>query len=126
MRETSEPSNKHFWKAMKEGGGRYSEVSAILANKYGYNSTILYIHQRALEKPEKLKELEDLIVASAEQGLYDLMGSPKDEVKLRAIMFYLKSKGKGYDEKPLDKEGENKDKITGIRLISAIDSNATT
>lgn len=88
-------SDKEFWSALTEAHGLYQRAARIIAEKYGFEYTRQSTRERAERQPERLTAIVESTLDIAEGKLIELFESKIERVRLNAIQFYLKSKGKG-------------------------------
>jgi len=114
MNNGSKISDAQFLSILRENAGLFARTAKAIKSKFN----IEYSRQAVRDRAERFKsELEDIYEENldiAEEGLHTLMRSKNENVKLRAIELYLKTKGKkrGYQEKI-----EMETNITGLREI---------
>jgi len=94
-------SNKEFWDALIESGGLFARCSRLIKEKHGVEITRQAIRQRAEKMPERLFEITEISLDNAEEQLLQLFESKNERIRLKAVEFYLKNKGKarGYAER---------------------------
>ena len=100
-RNSKKLTETQFWALLKENGGIFARTARAAKANFGIDITRQSIRERANRNPEKLLEILEENVDVAEEGLLALMRSKDEKVRLRAIEFFLKSKGsnRGYFEK---------------------------
>ena len=101
QRTAKKLNDKQFWALLKENGGIFARAARAAKQHFGVDITRQSIRERANKDPERLAEILEENVDVAEEGLLALMRSKDEKVRLRAIEFFLKSKGsdRGYFEK---------------------------
>src|SRR5690606_10614049 len=94
-------SDKEFWTILKENGGLYARTARAIRHQFNIEYSRQAVANRAEKKPDKLKEIHEENIDVAEEGLFTLMRSSTESIKLRSIELFLKTKGKhrGYIEK---------------------------
>lgn len=94
-------SDEQFFAVLRENAGIFARTARKIREQYGINFTRQAVRERALSKPELLNDILDDAMDTAEEGLHSLMRSKNERVKLNAIEFFLKMKGKdrGYTDK---------------------------
>jgi hypothetical protein len=106
-------STAEFWEILRQNGGLFQRTANAIEKQYGRTITRQAVKMRAEKRPELLAEIHEINLDKAEGGLFGLMSSASDKVKLPAIKFFLESKGKsrGYVKQVnnalVDKDGEN-------------------
>lgn len=88
-------SKKEFWAALTEAGGLYARCARIIKEKHGFAITRQAVRERAEREPDRLMELVETGLDLAEEKLQQLFDSKSERIRLRALEFYLRSKGKG-------------------------------
>jgi hypothetical protein len=94
-------SDSEFWEMVRQNGGIYARTAKAIEETFNITYTRQSVKERAEKKPELLADIEDEFLDKAEGGLSDLLESTDERVKLEAVKFTLKTKGKkrGYVEK---------------------------
>lgn len=94
-------SDEAFLAILRENGGLYARTAKAIEEQHSVTFSRQAVRQRALEHPDELKDIEEEVADSAESGLQTLMKDPDPRIKIDAIKFYLKTKGKsrGYVER---------------------------
>lgn len=94
-------SDEAFLAILRENGGLYAATAKKIEEQYGVKYSRQAVRQRALDHPEECDDIAEEVADSAEEGLQSLMKDPDVRIKIDAIKFYLKCKGKkrGYIEK---------------------------
>jgi hypothetical protein len=94
-------TDEAFLSILRENGGLYAVTAKAISETYAVTYTRQAVRQRALEHPEELKDIEEEMADIAEEGLQSLMKDQDPRIKIDAIKFYLKTKGKkrGYVER---------------------------
>ena len=87
-------SKKEFLAILRENAGLYGRTARFIAEKIGIPTTRQAVRDRALRYPEILKDIEEQNVDLAEEGLHSLMRSKNENIRLRAVELYLKTKGR--------------------------------
>ena len=116
-------SDEAFLSILRENGGLYAVTAKAIDDQLGIKLSRQAVRQRAMDHPEELKDIEEEQSDIAEEGLQSLMKSADDKIKIDAIKFYLKTKGKkrGYVERtevsPVDPDGNAVQPIININVI---------
>jgi hypothetical protein len=116
-------SDEAFLSILRENGGLYAVTAKAIDDQLGIKLSRQAVRQRAMDHPEELKDIEEEQSDIAEEGLQSLMKSTDDKIKIDAIKFYLKTKGKkrGYVERVenavTDNDGNNIQPIININVI---------
>lgn len=94
-------SDKEFWPILRENAGIYARTARAIRKAFNIDYTRDAVKKRAERHPERLQSIIDENLDIAEEGLHSLMRSKKENIRFRAIEFYLKTKGKsrGYVER---------------------------
>ena len=116
-------SDEAFLSILRENGGLYAVTAKAIDVQLGIKLSRQAVRQRAMDHPAELKDIEEEQADIAEEGLQSLMKSTDDKIKIDAIKFYLKTKGKkrGYVERVenavTDNDGNNIQPIININVI---------
>ena len=104
-------SDKEFLSALRESAGLYARTVRFIAKEYGITITRQGVRDRALKHPAELVDIKEQNKDIAEEGLYSLMRSKSERIKLRACTEYLsfQAKDRGYVKRteidqPVDQE----------------------
>lgn len=106
-------TDKEFWSILKANAGLYQRTATAIEKKYNRPYTRQSVKERAEKHPERLAEIKEATIDTAEGGLLGLMGSSDERVRLRAIQYYLDNQGKkrGYVKQVnaalVNKDGED-------------------
>jgi hypothetical protein len=94
-------NNPEFWSILRENGGVFQATADAIKKEFGISYTRQAVRERALGKPEELKDIEERNIDLAETGIHSLMKTKNEAIQLRACELYLKTKGKsrGYVER---------------------------
>lgn len=94
-------SDKNFFAILRENAGLYARTARAIEKQLGIKYTRQSVKERAEKHPQILKDIEEEVLDIAEEGLNSVMRSRSESIKLDAIKFFLKNKGKvrGYVEK---------------------------
>lgn len=94
-------SKKEFWDALTEAGGLYARCARIIEEKHGFAITRQAVRERAEREPDRLMELVECSLDLAEEKLLQFFDSKNERIRLKAVEFYLRNKGKsrGYSER---------------------------
>ena len=94
-------TSAEFWAVLRENGGVFQATADAISKEFGITYTRQAVRERALAKPEELKDIEDRNIDLAETGLHSLMQTKNESIKLKACELFLKTKGKkrGYVER---------------------------
>lgn len=120
-------SDKEFLTILRENAGLYARTAKAIERQFGVPYTRQAVRDRADKFPEEYADILEENVDVAEDGLHSLMQSGNENVKLRAIELYLKTRGKqrGYIERTetVDKTAEAEQTIKAqaqvIRTLAA-------
>lgn len=91
---TKRLSNKEFWTILRENAGIYARTARAIQKQFGIEYSRQAVRERAEKKPELLADIIEENLDVAEEGLQALMRTKNENVKQKAIEFYLKTKGK--------------------------------
>lgn len=94
-------TNKQFLAALRANAGLYAKTARAISKEYNIEFTRQAVRERAQKFKDVLEDIEEENLDLAEEGLHDLMKCDENNIKLRAIELYLKTKGKtrGYVER---------------------------
>ena len=94
-------SHEQFFAALRENAGLYSRTARAIEAQFNIKYSRQAVQQRAEKYPEILEDIQQENLDMAEEGLVSVMRSRSESVRLDAIKFFLKTKGKkrGYVEK---------------------------
>jgi hypothetical protein len=94
-------SKKEFWETLAEAGGLYARCARLIQEKFGIGYTRQAVRERAEKDPEKLFQIVETGLDLAEEKLQQLFDSKNERVRLKALQFYLRTKGRarGYSER---------------------------
>lgn len=87
-------SDKEFWTMLRENAGLYARTARAIEKEFGVRITRQSVRERAEKKPELLADIIEENLDIAEEGQHTLMRSKNENVRQKAIEFYLKTKGK--------------------------------
>lgn len=88
-------SDRQLWDCLNASAGGYAEAAEFAKERYNISISRISIRARALRDPDQLALIGKITLNEAENGLRVLMKSSSNEmVKLKAITFYLETKGK--------------------------------
>lgn len=90
-------SESEFWTALREHAGIYARTAKAITEKYNIPYTRQGVKARAERYPERLQDIIDQNLDVAESELINLMQSKNQRVKLHAVEFYLRTKGRNRD-----------------------------
>ena len=102
--------DKQFFAILRENSGLYSRTAKAIKAEFDIDISRQAVRTRALSRPDILLDIDEQNIDIAEEGLYTLMKSKDERIRLRAIEIYLKTKGKtrGYTERQeLQMSGDN-------------------
>jgi hypothetical protein len=104
-------SDKEFWAILRENAGIYARTARAISKAFSIEYTRDAVKKRAERYPERLQSIIDENLDIAEEGLHSLLRSKTENVRFRAVEFYLRTKGKsrGYVERSelTGKDGKN-------------------
>ena len=94
-------SDQKFFAHLRANGGLYSQTAKAITAETGIEYSRQSVRVRALRHPDILKDINDEVMDVAEAGLFSLLKDSDTRIRLRAIEFFLKTKGKerGYVER---------------------------
>jgi hypothetical protein len=97
-------SEKEFWAILRKNAGIYARTARAIFNEYGIEYSRQAVRDRALKKPEILKDIIEENLDVAEESLRSLMLSKNERIRFNAVEFYLRTKGRerGYIEKSIN------------------------
>jgi len=98
MKKLTDPQ---FWAILREGAGIYAFTVRLIKKEYGIDISRQAVRDRALKKPDLLKDIKEENIDVAEEGLHSLMRSKNEAVRLKAVQLFLKTQGieRGYVER---------------------------
>jgi hypothetical protein len=99
-------SNKEFWECLSEAGGLYARCARIINEKYCMSFTRQAVRERAEKDPDQLMQIVETTLDVAEEKYLQLFESTNERIKLKALQFYLRTKGK-------DRGYTLRDEVTG-------------
>ena len=106
-KKTHKINDGEFLEALQICGGLQQKTADYISEKYGIKYTRWAVHDRIKRKfKDEVKNIKEGNLDRAEFELFKLMESYDENVKLKAIQFYLKSNGRdrGYGDK-IEHEG---------------------
>jgi hypothetical protein len=108
-----------FLAILRENGGLYARTAKAIEEQYGTKYSRQAVRQRALDHPDEIKDIDEEVADSAEEGLQTLMKDTDARIKIDAIKFYLKTKAKhrGYIERQ-EFTGKDGEPILGFNYIA--------
>jgi hypothetical protein len=94
-------SDEQFFAILRENAGLFSRTARAISTQFGIKYSRQSVHERARKHPEILADIDEENLDIAEEGLNSIMRSKSETIRLDAVKFYLKNKGKkrGYVEK---------------------------
>ena len=112
-------SDKEFLTILRENAGLFSRTAKAIEKQFKIDYTRQAVRERALKFPEELIDIREQNIDVAEDGLFSLMKSDNDNVKMRAIELYLKTIGKarGYVEKVEQQITGGMDNTLEIKIV---------
>ena len=87
-------TDKEFWSILKANAGLYQRTATAIEKKFNRPYTRQSVKERAEKHPERLAEIKEATIDTAEGGLLGLMGSTNEGIRLKAITYYLDNQGK--------------------------------
>ena len=86
---------------LRENSGLFARTAKAIREQFNIDYSRQAVRDRALKHPEELADIKEENKDIAEEGLFTLMQSKNEMVKLRAIDLFLKTQAKdrGYIEK---------------------------
>lgn len=94
-------TNKEFWECIAEAGGLYARCARIINERFSMSFTRQAVRVRAEKDPDQLMQIVETGLDIAEEKYLQLFESTNERIKLKALQFYLRTKGKdrGYSER---------------------------
>lgn len=99
-------SNKEYWECLAEAGGLYARCARIINERYSMSFTRQAVRERAEKDPDQLMQIVETGLDIAEEKYLQLFESTNERIKLKALQFYLRTKGK-------DRGYTLRDEVTG-------------
>lgn len=101
MNKGSKLTDSQFFAILRENGALYARTARAIKKEFNITITRQAVRQRAENNPEELADILDENIDVAEEGLFSLMRSKNESVRLKAVELFLKTKGKkrGYVER---------------------------
>lgn len=87
-------SDKEFWTILRANAGLYARTARAIEKEFGITYSRQSVRDRAEKKPELLQDILEENLDLAEEGHISLMRSKNEKIRLNAITFYLRTKGK--------------------------------
>ena len=94
-------SDEQFLSVLRENGGLFARTARAIEKQFNIKYSRQAVRDKADNFPEELLDIAEENLDIAEEGLLSIMRSKNEQVRLRAIELYLKTKGKkrGYIER---------------------------
>lgn len=94
-------SDKEFWTILRENAGLYARTARAIEKQFNVSYSRQAVKERAEKDMDRLNDIKDQNFDVAEEGLYSLMRSKNERIKLDSTKFYLERKGKerGYSQR---------------------------
>jgi len=94
-------TDKQFWSILREGAGIYGRTVRLIKKEYDIDITRQSVRERAMKRPDEIKDIKGQNIDIAEEGLHSLMRSKNETIRFKAVQFYLKTIGRdnGYVER---------------------------
>ena len=102
-------SDEQFLTILRKNGGLFSRTARAIVKEYGGTYTRQAVEKRARNFPDIIYDINEENIDIAEEGLYTLIRSENESIRLRAIELLLRTRGRkrGYVEKSeLEVSGE--------------------
>jgi predicted transcriptional regulator len=101
MKREIKLSDEQFLSILRENGGLFARTARAIKKQFKIEYSRQAVRDRAENHPDEVLDIAEENLDIAEEGLLSIMRNANDQVRLRAIELYLKSKGKkrGYVEK---------------------------
>lgn len=101
MNNGSKISDEQFLSVLRENAGLYAKTARAIEEQFNITYSRQAVRKRAAQFVEELEDIEEQNLDIAEEGLYTLMKSGNEAIKLGSIKLYLSTKGKkrGYVER---------------------------
>ena len=100
MKKRRKISDIEFLNILRENGGLFARTAKAIQAKFAIKYSRQAVRDRAKKFRDELNDIEEENLDVAEEGLHILMICSDSRVRLKAIEFYLKNKGKkrGYGD----------------------------
>ena len=94
-------SDAQFFGILRENAGLFARTARAIQSQYNVAYTRQAVQDRARKHPEVLADIDEENLDIAEEGLNSIMRSKSETIRLDAVKFFLKHKGRkrGYIEK---------------------------
>ena len=94
-------ADEQFFAILRENAGLFARTARAIETQFGIKYSRQAVHLRAQKHPDILADIDEENLDIAEEGLYSIMRSKSETVRLDAVKFYIKHKGRkrGYVEK---------------------------
>jgi hypothetical protein len=110
MKRGTKLSDEQFLSILRENAGLFARTARAIKKQFGIEYSRQAVRDRAENHSEVLSDIYEENLDIAEEGLYSLMRSKNENIKIKSIQYYLDSKGKkrGYVKRSeyTGKEGE--------------------
>lgn len=111
-------TDEQFLSILRESAGLFARTARAISKQFKIKYSRQAVRDRAKSFPEELLDIAEENLDIAEEGLLTLMRSGSENIKIRALELFLKTKGKkrGYIEKQ-EIEHSIILPITGMQII---------
>lgn len=109
-------SEAQFFSILRENAGLFARTARAIEAQFKIQYSRQAVQERARKRPEILADIDEENIDIAEEGLNSIMRSKSEAMRLDAVKFFLKHKGRkrGYVEKT---ETELSGTITNAQII---------
>jgi hypothetical protein len=116
-------TDAEFFAILRENAGLFARTARAIEQQYKVPYTRQSVSERAKRHPEELADIIEETIDIAEEGLNTLMRTGTPSIKLRAIVEFLKAKGKGrgYYDRVENVFTVPPEQIVGISITEAMD-----
>jgi hypothetical protein len=94
MKKKRKISDTEFLTILRENAGLFSKTAKAIQNQFGIEYTRQAVRDRAQRFTDELEDITEETLDLAEEGLHSIIANSEDRVRLKAIEFFLKMKGK--------------------------------
>ena len=101
MNKGTKISEEEFLSILRENAGLFARTARAIEKQFGIKYSRQAVRDRAYNHLEELKDIKEENLDIAEEGLYTLMRSRNERIRLDSTKLYLKTQGKsrGYIER---------------------------
>lgn len=94
MKKKKKISDQEFLIILRECAGIFSKTAEAIRQKYGIEYSRQAVRERAQRFADELEDIYQENLDIAEDGLHSIIKNGPDRIRLKAIEFFLKMKGK--------------------------------